>query len=447
VVGTDFDESNQTKNYRIGDIIDVNGSTVYVPYTGATSDVTLGSFSIQATDIYLGGEFYDNTGSAGSEGFFLSVTLDGVKWVDIPFDTFVPYTGATGDVDLGGNNLSLLDIALNGTFKDAFGFTGSSGQILSSTGVGTQWVPNVNVGTYVPYLGATSNVDLGLKGLKAWTLSVAMELYDSDSLSGLSGQVLSSTGTGTKWIPSASGGSFVPYTGATGDVDLGSFGLVTKFIEVKGTFTDGLGDVGTSGQVLSSTSTETKWINVPTPDLSLYVPYTGATDNLDLGSFALYTTFIFTTDIQVKGTFTDGFENVGTSGQVLSSTSTETKWVDPVFQQSIAQASHGITLSGGIAAVADLQDGTNDVQQTDAQTASLAPDYWVIAIPTASIYNRIRSGLFTITGISAFMGNAKNIYLQDDGTIGSVSGTTKIPIGTIVATDKVYFYNPLKYVY
>lgn len=615
VVGTDFDESNATKNYEIGAILSVEGSTVYVPYTGANQDVALGPQSLQTNNLLLGGELYDNTGSTGVLGDTLSITVDGVKWVSLGLDSFVPYTGATSDVDLGAQSMSLLNMGLNGTLSDGFGFVGMNGQVLSSTGIATKWIDNPNLGTYVPYLGATSNVDLGLKSLKTYTLSIAKELYDEDSVAGSFGQVLSSTGNGTKWINAAAGGSFVPYTGALADVDLGAFSIQASNFIVSGTLTDSLSGVGTAGQVLSSTGTGVEWLDVdasrfipytgatesvdlgdwwltaiqlitdqlitdslivdiienstqaifngdtyiigrlfagpffvgtdgqylassvtgvewrdiPAPDVSGLVPYTGATGSVNLGLFTISADGIFTTgfsafagdtffkagvldvngnvgssgqvlstngvdavewttiptpdlstlvpydgatasvvlgandlsarnivsstliqavgDIEAKQKIIDGVASAGVSGQILSSIGTEVRWIDPVFKQTISQASHGITLSAGIAAVADLQNGTNNVQQTNALLASLAPDYWVIAIPTSGTYTRIRAGLFTITGISAFMGDAKNIYLKDDGTIGPTAGATKIPVGTIVGTDLVDFYRPLKYVY
>lgn len=116
------------------------------------------------------------------------------------------------------------------------------------------------------------------------------------------------------------------------------------------------------------------------------------------------------------------------------------------YEETVTQTAHGITLTNGLAAVAYLQDGTNNVSQTNSLDASLAPDFWVIAVPNANEYTRIRSGEFVISGIDAFMGSNRNIFLQDDGSIGPTVGQSSIPIGTLLGGgDRVYFYNPLKY--
>jgi hypothetical protein len=115
------------------------------------------------------------------------------------------------------------------------------------------------------------------------------------------------------------------------------------------------------------------------------------------------------------------------------------------YEETVTQTAHGITLTNGLAAVAYLQAGDNDVVKVDALDASLAPDFWVIAVSTNE-YTRIRDGEFVISGIDAFMGSNRNIFLQDDGSIGPTVGQSSIPIGTLLGGgDRVYFYNPLKY--
>ena len=93
VVGSDVDESSATKNYRIGDILSLEGSTTYVPYTGALSDVDLGSYSLTLVDLHLSGDLYDNVGGSGLLNDVLSITSNGVEWSDIGVSLLVPYTG------------------------------------------------------------------------------------------------------------------------------------------------------------------------------------------------------------------------------------------------------------------------------------------------------------------------------------------------------------------
>ena len=118
------------------------------------------------------------------------------------------------------------------------------------------------------------------------------------------------------------------------------------------------------------------------------------------------------------------------------------------YIETITQTAHSLVLYNGIGAVAYLEDGTNDVVQTNSLTVSLAPDFWIISLPSVNEYTRIRDGEFVISGIDAFMVNSRNIYLQDDGSITGSSGASTIPIGTLLGGgDRVYFYNPIKYIY
>jgi hypothetical protein len=131
---------------------------------------------------------------------------------------------------------------------------------------------------------------------------------------------------------------YVPYTGATQDVDLGAFKLNAQSLHAKGTgglghlglkhqsasatasanevslFADSLGDLGwLNGNLylskfITSSNTAARSYTFPnasgtialTSNLSSYVPYTGATANLDLGIYSI------TAGI---GTFTNGVLN------------------------------------------------------------------------------------------------------------------------------------------
>jgi hypothetical protein len=96
-----------------------NALSQFVPYTGATANVDLGNYNLIAdnvqADIFqlnsggilgLYGTVQLN-GSPGTAGQVLTSSGGGVPtWTSLPnFSTFVPYTGATGNVDLGNNSL------------------------------------------------------------------------------------------------------------------------------------------------------------------------------------------------------------------------------------------------------------------------------------------------------------------------------------------------------
>ena len=67
VIGTETNDNLNTKNFMISDIIDLIDLTVYVPYTGATQDVDLGTYSLYTYSLYMsGGPIWDADGSPGS---------------------------------------------------------------------------------------------------------------------------------------------------------------------------------------------------------------------------------------------------------------------------------------------------------------------------------------------------------------------------------------------
>lgn len=55
LIGTDVENLNETKNFAIGDIADLIIGGTYVPYTGANANVDLGLFSIEASSFVLPG--------------------------------------------------------------------------------------------------------------------------------------------------------------------------------------------------------------------------------------------------------------------------------------------------------------------------------------------------------------------------------------------------------
>ena len=115
----------------------------------------------------------------------------------------------------------------------------------------------------------------------------------------------------------------------------------------------------------------------------------------------------------------------------------------------ITQTAHGFTYSNGIAAVANLDDGTENVAQTNAATGSAAVDYWALDTGDANTYTRVFHGENTVTGISAAFPNTadRTLFLQNDGTITNVSTglDTVAVVGIVSDNDRVYFYPPYNF--
>jgi hypothetical protein len=104
LIGTDTNDMNSTKNFSISDIFTLANSTlqtIYVPYTGAISNVDLGLNDIQANAFVkvsgLSTEFLKADGSVDSTTYLDATTA---------LSTYVPYIGANTNVDLGANGLT-----------------------------------------------------------------------------------------------------------------------------------------------------------------------------------------------------------------------------------------------------------------------------------------------------------------------------------------------------
>lgn len=189
VIGTLNVSSKDTKNFRISDILALSGSGVFVPYTGASQAVDLGSYPITANQfIKLGGtssEFLKADGSVDSNTYLTSSVLA----------NYVPYTGATADVNLLTRNItanSFIKVAgLPTQFLKADGSIDSNVYLVASTASTT----------YVPYTGATSDVNLGLYSLSGYNLTATNSLNTNGPLkvlsnAGVAGQLLVSQGAG-----------------------------------------------------------------------------------------------------------------------------------------------------------------------------------------------------------------------------------------------------------
>lgn len=209
VIGTDVNDMLMTKNFTISDIISVPGSSTYVPYTGATMNVNLGSNDIIAANIVrVGGlstEFLKADGSIDNNTYVTASALTG----------YVPYTGATADVDLGTHKLTSKslevttdDVTMQGIqcFSGDYFAIGSNGWLASGFLVDFvnnryylgDWGTAVN-GTYIKIDDANSRIELS-KGI-----------YTSGN-EGAIGDVLVSQGAGfpAQWTsaPAPAYGSF-----------------------------------------------------------------------------------------------------------------------------------------------------------------------------------------------------------------------------------------------
>lgn len=173
LIGTDVNDMNMTKNFTVGDILVLGiSSSLLVPYTGANANVDLGAYSIESSSFIVGGglstQFLKADGTLDSTTYLSTITASG---------TYVPFIGATQDVDLGLNNLTA--------------------DVLFTT-------DRVQTSLIVPETGAGGVIDIGLKLAPYITVDTANQRVDLnkplyvDSSTGTAGQILTSQGSGAE---------------------------------------------------------------------------------------------------------------------------------------------------------------------------------------------------------------------------------------------------------
>jgi hypothetical protein len=289
--GTDFNISSTTATHTFnlpvasatntGKLSSTDWSTFNnkVPYTGATADVDLGIYGLSANlvtpkqiilkkDTILGGSISIETGS-------------GFAWGGSN-DTILLASGASNTLSLRSIVSSVLRTAIldfstiSAATSRTFTLPDDSGTLALTS----------NLSSYVPYTGATGAVDLGTNTLSAGNTKINDTLYLklATTYAHISGYYGISVGTNifvinnsastqavfslaslttsrTFTLPDASGtlaltsnlSSYVPYTGATASVNLGMYYLTAQFITGTGGFETGLG----TGLYLRSNSTAT----------------------------------------------------------------------------------------------------------------------------------------------------------------------------------------------
>ena len=264
--GTDFNISSVTATHTFnlpvasaantGKLSSTDWSTFNgkVPYTGATADVNLGANFLKARTFYAegnggGGSYAIKNGATPSfeDGYtilssndyrlnILSTVSTVTKAVYLGFSgvtatrtftlpdasgtialtsdlsSYVPYTGATGSVNLG--SYALTASALNVTNTSTF----NGNIILKKVGL------SVSSPLYVTQFAATTGVGIGYSdgtGGANFILQTAA-IYDYTF----------PAATGTIALTSNLS-SYVPYTGATANVDLGIYSLTSTGVTVK----------------------------------------------------------------------------------------------------------------------------------------------------------------------------------------------------------------------
>ena len=249
----------------------------YVPYTGATSSVDLGNFNFDA-NVISGASIIAKLNGSSSSPFILNTGSSGYTFGNNAI-SFISSPNATNTLIITSNISSTTKIAQIGlgslTATRTYTLPDATGTLALTS----------NLSSYVPYTGATADVNLGTNSITALVGSFAngnltgngsnpANLYLKKGVApfftnvtgyGLIAAISSSfifvsdvDGTNYKYasfnlgsltnntnraytLPDASGtlaltsnlSSYVPYSGATGAVDLGSNDLTANYINGK----------------------------------------------------------------------------------------------------------------------------------------------------------------------------------------------------------------------
>jgi hypothetical protein len=194
LIGTDVNDMNSTKNFTIGSLLSLPGSTAYVPYTGALFNVDLGANDITAFAFIV-------PGGLGTDFLKADGSLDSTAYLPVSTaaTTYVPYTGATGNVNLGTHRLTATSLRITTDDAEMVGIScfpgaqdffqiGNNGFTISGFLVDFvnnryflgDWGSAVN-GTYVKVDDANSRVE------------ISKAIYTNAS-TGTAGQILTSQG-------------------------------------------------------------------------------------------------------------------------------------------------------------------------------------------------------------------------------------------------------------
>ncbi|MCD8411551.1 hypothetical protein [Tenacibaculum finnmarkense] len=377
---------------------------------------------------------------------------------------------ATDGVNLRSNTIADESFQVKKQFIDASNNVGANGQVLSSTGTATKWVDNAaHTGTPGSMFFAGADGKPTENNTQLTWDNTALKLYVGTPFNIADTNKLTVNGTARATRFRSSNGTVGdPAFKFSGDNNTGMYRMaadqlgfttggvnalsidatqnisIPKNLSVTGTFADTTGDVGTAGQVLSSTGIGTDWVdaiasgnrgsvdNIYTENGSLTSDRLVTGDNksfrfTDLTDFyiddtnyiALQSTGYldlraasginvvdharFVENITVDKGYKDSTGSFGGNGQVLSSTSTATKWVD-------ATASGNIYTENGRLTTARTLDANN------LNFSLNNIDEFKVNSNTAEILSQNNSKFGSING-GVIIEAANNIQLNSNATI------------------------------
>jgi len=300
----------------------------------------------------------------------------------------------TGIATVSGNLFSKSNFYLTGALVDTSGDTGSSGQILASTGSGTNWI-DANT---TSVLNAT-NVGVNLNGTNS---NQFVSFFGASS-----GNNPNRVDAAFTYNPSTNTMSGINYSGTSTFNNTKVTGIATvATLKVEGQLRDGDGSFGSAGQVLTSDGTDLKWDN---------------SSNLPAGSSAQ----IAITDVSSGTPRLLLATGSGTQKDVLSNSNLTYNISTQVIGGKISNISNHDT--------DDLSEGSSNLYHTTARVRAAVS-------ATGDLSYNSGTGQFSVSVPSAFVsgmiilwsGNTGNIptgFVLCDGNNGTPNLTDRFVVG------------------
>jgi hypothetical protein len=387
--------------------------TGYVPYTGATQDLNLGSNNLYVNNVFSG---------------FTSVAASATLITLIVNST--PYYLVTGS---GGQTIKLPNATTlqNGSFY-IFNNNQSSGAILV----------NNNSNTLVKSIPSGANVIIELidNSIAAGSWDVHSQAPSNVSWStntfDYAGSITSATWNGSTIAINRGGTGATTASAALSN--LGGIGLTSL------SFAAGSGAYNNTTGVITIPTNNNQITNgagyITSSALSSYVPYTGATADVSIGNFS------FITNRTLSLTATDGNSYIQSAWQSASPTgvaSTTTMWFDSIGRINWRPATGASSFIRTFDATGIAQNSTWTlpnisstilaglaVTQTFAGVNTFSPSFAASSGTTATNSLIVSP---TINNTGSYSGTARGIYYNP--TLTSITGTTH------VAYENVSGYN------